>query len=166
MYELRRDACEALLARNTIGRLGCYSTEEQQVYVVPISYDFHEGEIFFSSIAGDKIDYLRSHPKGICLEVDEIDDGLNWRSVIVRGDYDELSGAERLQEKLAALRRAERGPLRYLFDPDVPARAQEALVIARLQIREMSGRSEVWSWAKPLPVPLASLVARGASARP
>ncbi len=157
MYELRRDACEALLARTSIGRLGCYSSLEQQVYVVPISYDFHDGDVYFSSIGGDKIDYLRSHPHGICLEVDEIDDGLNWSSVIVRGNYEELEGGDRVQEKLAALHRAERGPLRYLFDPDIPARAQDALIIARLRPEAISGRKERWTWSKQVPTPLALL---------
>jgi len=140
MHELRQDACEALLARNTFGRLGCYSPSEDQVYVVPISYCFHDGAIFFSSITGEKVEYLRAHPRGICLEVDDVDDGLNWSSVIVRGDFEELQGGDWAAEKPAALRRAEHGPLRYLFDADVPMKARNALIVGRLAIREMSGR--------------------------
>ena len=143
--------------RNTIGRLGCYSPDAHQVYVVPISYNFHDGAVFFSSIGGDKVDYLRAHPCGICLEVDEIDDELKWSSVIVQGDFEELAGGDWVTEKPAALRRAERGPLRYLFDADVPEIARQALVIGRLIVRDMSGRRERWTWQKDTPVPLRAL---------
>jgi nitroimidazol reductase NimA-like FMN-containing flavoprotein (pyridoxamine 5'-phosphate oxidase superfamily) len=154
MYELRRDACEALLARNSIGRLGCYSPADQQVYVVPVSYDYHDGAIFFSSINGEKVEYLRAHPQGICFEVDEVDDALNWVSVIVRGDFDELKGKERQAEKTAALRRAERGPMHWIFDSDLPARAKNALVIGAIRVRDMSGRRERWTWERSTPLPL------------
>ena len=152
MHELRTEACQALLARNRVGRLGCYSPADDQVYVVPISYDYHDGRIVFSSINGEKIEYLRAHPHGICLEVDEIDDELNWSSVIVRGDFDELHGGDWQQEKPAALQRAERGPLHYLFDADVPERARNALIIGELSIREVSGRRERWSWERRMPL--------------
>jgi len=154
VYELSRKGCEALLQRNSYGRLGCYSPSEQQVYVVPISYDFHDGSIYFSSIEGDKIEYLRSHPNGICLEVDEIDDGLNWMSVIVRGNFEELSGGDRAVERAAALRRAEKGPLRYLFDPDVADQAKNTLVIGALRIKQLSGRRQRWSWDRSRSLPL------------
>jgi nitroimidazol reductase NimA-like FMN-containing flavoprotein (pyridoxamine 5'-phosphate oxidase superfamily) len=154
MYELRRDACESLLARNTVGRLGCYSPVEDQVYVVPVSYDFHDGTIYFGSIGGEKIDYLRAHPHGICFEVDDVDDALNWTSVIVRGDFEELQGADREAEKQAALARAERGPMHWIFDADVPERARDAIVIGAIRIRDISGRRERWSWDRRAPLPL------------
>ncbi len=154
MYELRPDSCEALLARNSIGRLGCYSPDDRQVYVVPVSYAYHDGSIYFSSINGDKVAYLRAHPGGICFEVDEVDDALNWSSVIVRGDFEELHGAEREAEKPAALERARRGPMHWLFDADVPGRARETLVIGAIRIRDMSGRRERWSCQRPAPLPL------------
>lgn len=154
MHELRRDTCDAVLARNTIGRLGCYSAPDQQVYVVPVSYDYHDGSIFFGSINGDKIEFLRGHPHGVCFEVDEVDDALNWTSIIVRGSFEELRGRERQSEKAAALRRAQRGPMHWLFDADVPQRARNALIIGAIRVADMSGRREHWSWGRPTPLPL------------
>lgn len=154
MYELRRDACEALLTRNTVGRLGCYSPEDGQVYIVPMSYEYHDGAVFFSSIPGEKVEYLRAHPYGVCFEVDDVDDALHWSSVIVRGDFEELHGADRLDQQPAALARAARGPLHWILDADVPESAREALVIGAIRVRDMSGRRERWTWQRPTPLPL------------
>ena len=154
MFELRRDACDEVLARNTLGRLGCYSPDEGQVYVVPVSYDYHDGAIIFGSIPGEKVDYLRAHPRGVCFEVDEVDDALHWTSVIVRGDFEELRGDERLAEKEAALARAERGPMHWIFDADVPDEARDAVVIGAIRVRDMTGRRERWTWRRDTPLPL------------
>lgn len=157
MIELRKDVCEALLARNTVGRLGCYSLTDKQVYIVPVSYDFHDESIVFGSISGEKIDYLREHPQGVCFEVDEIDDALHWSSVVIQGEFEELKGAARRAELKAALRRAERGPMHWIFDADVPEKARNSIVIGAIRIREMSGRRERWTWERPTPLPLTVL---------
>lgn len=154
MYELRGDACEALLSRNSIGRLGCYSPADHQVYIVPVSYGYHDGSIFFGSTNGDKIEFLRAHPKGVCFEVDDIDNALNWSSVIVHGDFEELHGRERRTERPAALQRAQSGPMHWLFDPDVPDKARKAMIIGAIRIKNMSGRRERWTWNRPTPLPL------------
>ncbi|MHB8617985.1 MAG: pyridoxamine 5'-phosphate oxidase family protein [Chloroflexota bacterium] len=153
MIELMRDGCEALLARNSVGRLGCYSPDDRQVYVVPLSYDYHDGAIFFSSIKGEKVEYLRAHPEGVCFEVDEVDDALNWSSVILRGDFEELRGNDCLAEKDAALERAERGPLRWIFDGDVPERARDSMLIGAIRVRDMTGRRERWASRRPASLP-------------
>lgn len=160
MIDLRQDACEALLARNSVGRLGCYSPADRQVYVVPVSYDYHDGAIFFGSIRGEKVEYLRAHPDGVCFEVDEVDDTLNWSSIIVRGSFEELTGRERLAEKPAALARAERGPMHWIFDPDVPERARDSMVIGAIRVGDMTGRRERWTWARLNPLPLSLLANR------
>jgi len=152
--ELNSKGCEAVLARNGVGRLGCYSPADRQVYVVPVSYDYHDGSIFFSSINGEKVEYLRAHPDGVCFEVDEVDEALNWSSVIAQGDFEELQGSERLAAKPAALKRAERGPMHWIFDPDVPERARDSMVIGAIRIRDVSGRRERWSWERRVPLPL------------
>ena len=154
MIELRPEACESVLARNSVGRLGCWSPADQQVYVVPLSYEYHDGSIFFGSINGEKVEYLRSHPGGVCFEDDEVDDALNWSSVIVRGNFEELRGGERLTERPAALKRAERGPMHWIFDPDVPESARDSMVIGAIRIRDMSGRRERWNWERRTPLPL------------
>jgi uncharacterized protein len=76
-----------LIANGKIGRLGCIDNGEP--YVVPINYVFEEGSIYSHSLPGRKIEALRAHSRA-CLQVDEIEDDFNWRSVIAYGDFDEI----------------------------------------------------------------------------
>jgi len=83
------DETEALnfIAAGKIGRLGCVDNGEP--YVVPINYVFQDMSIYSHSMPGRKIDVLRAHPRA-CLQVDEIQDDLNWRSVIAFGNFEEI----------------------------------------------------------------------------
>ena len=137
-------AATEVLACHQMGRLGCYSSLDDRTYVVPVSYAYHDGALYFVSLTGRKIDYLREHPRGVCLEVDEVDDARNWNSVIVTGHYEELRGEERRSEETSGLFRAAAGPLRFaLADGDI-YREPEAAVIWRLKVEEITGRRERW----------------------
>jgi nitroimidazol reductase NimA-like FMN-containing flavoprotein (pyridoxamine 5'-phosphate oxidase superfamily) len=76
-----------LITAGRIGRLGCVDNGEP--YVVPINYVFADGSIFSHSLPGRKIDVLRAHPRA-CLQVDEIENDLKWRSVIAYGNFEEI----------------------------------------------------------------------------
>jgi nitroimidazol reductase NimA-like FMN-containing flavoprotein (pyridoxamine 5'-phosphate oxidase superfamily) len=75
------------IAAGKIGRLGCIDNGEP--YVVPINYVFQDMSIYSHSMPGRKIEALRAHPRA-CLQVDEIRDDLNWRSVIAFGNFEEI----------------------------------------------------------------------------
>ena len=75
------------IAAGKIGRLGCIDNGEP--YVVPVNYVFEDMSIYSHSLPGRKIDALRSHPRA-CLQVDEIRDDFNWRSVIAFGNFEEI----------------------------------------------------------------------------
>jgi nitroimidazol reductase NimA-like FMN-containing flavoprotein (pyridoxamine 5'-phosphate oxidase superfamily) len=89
-----------LIAGGKIGRLGCVDAGEP--YVVPINYVFEEGSIYSHSLPGRKIEALRANPRA-CLQVDEIADELNWRSVIAYGDFDEIRVPSERQSILSKL---------------------------------------------------------------
>lgn len=76
-----------LIADGRIGRLGCVDNGEP--YVVPINYVFEDGSIYSHSLPGRKIDVLRAHPRA-CLQVDEIENNFEWRSVIAYGNFEEI----------------------------------------------------------------------------
>ena len=76
-----------LIAAGRIGRLGCVDNGEP--YVVPINYVFEDGSIYSHSLPGRKIDVLRAHPRA-CLQVDEIENNFEWRSVIAYGNFEEI----------------------------------------------------------------------------
>ena len=76
-----------LIAGGKIGRLGCVADGEP--YVVPINYVFEDESIYSHSLPGRKIDALRMHPRA-CLQVDEIENDFQWRSVIAYGNFEEI----------------------------------------------------------------------------
>jgi nitroimidazol reductase NimA-like FMN-containing flavoprotein (pyridoxamine 5'-phosphate oxidase superfamily) len=75
------------IAGGKIGRLGCVDNGEP--YVVPINYVFEDGSVYSHSLPGRKIDALRAHPRA-CLQVDEIQNDFDWRSVIAYGNFEEI----------------------------------------------------------------------------
>jgi nitroimidazol reductase NimA-like FMN-containing flavoprotein (pyridoxamine 5'-phosphate oxidase superfamily) len=76
-----------LIAAGKIGRLGCVDNGEP--YVVPINYVFEGLSIYSHSLPGHKIDILHTHPRA-CLQVDEIENEFEWRSVIAFGNFEEI----------------------------------------------------------------------------
>src|ERR1044072_1192212 len=79
---------DEILANNMTGRIGC--TDGKKTYIVPISYAFNGDYLLAHSREGMKIDMMRQHPH-VCFEVDEIHDYTNWRSVVLWGDYEEVT---------------------------------------------------------------------------
>jgi nitroimidazol reductase NimA-like FMN-containing flavoprotein (pyridoxamine 5'-phosphate oxidase superfamily) len=79
---LTREECDALLARNRIGRLA-YSFHDK-VDVEPIHYVYADGLLFFRTSPGAKVTTLAHHP-WVAFEVDECHGLFEWRSVVVHG---------------------------------------------------------------------------------
>lgn len=86
--ELTPEQIDEVLLKHTAGRIGC--TDGLKTYVVPISYAFNGTYLAAHSRPGMKIDIMRKNPF-VCFQVDEIDDHANWRSVIVWGNYEEVT---------------------------------------------------------------------------
>lgn len=79
---LGKKACEAILARNDVGRVAF--TLHDRVSIVPIHYVYSSGWIYGrTSIAGKLHEILRN--RRIAFEVDEHSELFDWRSVVVRG---------------------------------------------------------------------------------
>lgn len=84
---------QRILSSHYHAHLAC--CDGQEPYLVPISYAYHDGSLYGYTHEGRKIEILRKNPS-VCVEVDDIHAD-NWRSVIVRGVYQELSGDERVE---------------------------------------------------------------------
>src|ERR1043165_3347513 len=79
---LTRAESDAVLARNRIGRLA-YSFHDK-VDIEPIHYVFADGSLYFRTAPGSKATML-AHRPWVAFEVDEADELLSWRSVVVHG---------------------------------------------------------------------------------
>jgi nitroimidazol reductase NimA-like FMN-containing flavoprotein (pyridoxamine 5'-phosphate oxidase superfamily) len=88
---LTRTQIDALLEEQHVARIGCHGGG--RTYVVPTTYVYHRGAIYAHSAEGLKLRLMRENPE-VCVEVDEIRDMANWRSVIARGRFEELRGHE------------------------------------------------------------------------
>jgi nitroimidazol reductase NimA-like FMN-containing flavoprotein (pyridoxamine 5'-phosphate oxidase superfamily) len=95
--ELSAIEIEDLLHRQIVGRIGCYDSDS--VYIVPISYAYHDNGIYCHTYEGKKINLMRKNPK-VCFQVDEMRDMGNWKSVIAWGMFEELNDEK---EKIKAL---------------------------------------------------------------
>ena len=78
---MTRDETLRVLKKYSYGRLGLAFQNES--YVVPVSYGYDQGRIFFHSAKqGKKVDFIKNNSR-VCFEVDEYEKG--WASVICYG---------------------------------------------------------------------------------
>lgn len=138
---------DTLLISQVIGRLGCYVDE--MPYVVPITYAYEAPYVYSHTREGTKIAMMRQQER-VCLQVDQIDNLVNWRSAIVWGTFEELTGEEAETGRLVLKNRLYPLPTsvytRALLDTDArqisSPTMQQQEVIYRIKIERTSGRFE------------------------
>jgi nitroimidazol reductase NimA-like FMN-containing flavoprotein (pyridoxamine 5'-phosphate oxidase superfamily) len=84
-----------LLKKQVTGRIGCHANGT--TYIVPINYVYKDGYIYGHSAAGKKIEMLQNNPEA-CFQVDDIENILNWKSVIAWGIYQQITDREEMQK--------------------------------------------------------------------
>ncbi|MBC8110630.1 MAG: pyridoxamine 5'-phosphate oxidase family protein [Verrucomicrobia bacterium] len=92
--ELNEEEIEQMLHSQVVGRIGCYA--EGRVYVVPITYAYDGQYVYGYTLEGQKIAMMRQNPT-ICFEIDQFENMFNWKSVIMQGIFEELSGEDQSQ---------------------------------------------------------------------
>jgi len=128
----------AILRDGSLGRLGCIAASRP--YVVPVNYYFDGKDIYSHSLPGKKIAALRANPR-VCLQVDEIKDSYNWRSVIAYGTFEEVTVEETRENVLTRLYS------RLPHMTPVESRLIEGLketVVFRVKVDEITGVGEEW----------------------
>jgi len=139
--ELERSEIDAILTRNHVGRIGY--ARQNKVDIRPVHYVYEDDWIYGRTSYGSKHEELAETAHEwwpVVFEVDEVEDLLRWRSVLVHGGFyvirpddspDERAAWERALELLRTLMPDALGP----GDP-VPART----VLFRIAVQEVSGR--------------------------
>jgi nitroimidazol reductase NimA-like FMN-containing flavoprotein (pyridoxamine 5'-phosphate oxidase superfamily) len=155
MEILNLKVSQDILHRNELGRLACFSPEADETYIVPISYRYDHGLIYFACLPGQKLRYIHEHPAGVSLEVDEVDETQQWSTVIVTGKVTEASGWDQVEQGLPTMRRLTRGPLRTQFSAGSCPESMAALVMCVLHPTKISGRKDYWVLREDPPEPLA-----------
>lgn len=102
MKNLSNNEARKLFQTARVARLGCIVNGEP--YVVPINCYLEGEDLYSHSLPGLKISSLRENPRA-CIQVDEIEDDLRWRSAIAFGKYEEITKPNERAEILTTLLR-------------------------------------------------------------
>jgi hypothetical protein len=120
---LDREDMDNVMSSQTVGRIGYH--DGARTYVLPVNYVYDGDAIYVHSYEGQKLVAMRKNP-AVCFEVEDVRGPIDWKTVIVWGRYEELSGAD-----------AERGLA--LLDARCPPPSHEGTVF-RVRVEECTGR--------------------------
>jgi nitroimidazol reductase NimA-like FMN-containing flavoprotein (pyridoxamine 5'-phosphate oxidase superfamily) len=135
---LSKDESYKLLRAGRLARLGCVA--EGHPYVVPVNYVFDGESFLIHSLPGRKIEALRADPR-VCLQVDEIDGDLRWKSVLAFGAYLEVTEAAERERALNCLLSLfpQLTPVESVIAGDATAHAP---VVFRVRVERVTGIRE------------------------
>ncbi len=135
---LNDDQAYELLKTAQVGRLGCIVNGEP--YITPINYKFEDNCIYSHSLAGLKIIALRKNPRA-CIQVDEVESDLRWRSVLGFGKFEEITQPSERRNILSQL--LKRFPM---LTPVESAIAEDGsspeVIVFRIRLERVTGRAE------------------------
>jgi len=100
MRMLSDEETRQLFQAARVARLGCIVNGEP--YVVPINCHLEGDHLYSHSLSGLKIAGLRENPRA-CVQVDQIESDLRWRSAIAFGKYEEITKPNERADVLSAL---------------------------------------------------------------
>jgi uncharacterized protein len=88
---------KSLLLAAGYGHLGC--ARDNRPYVVPLHYVYDAPDIYIFTTEGMKTKYIEANPE-VCLQVEEVQDTLHWRSVMVNGRAERITRPEELERAM------------------------------------------------------------------
>jgi nitroimidazol reductase NimA-like FMN-containing flavoprotein (pyridoxamine 5'-phosphate oxidase superfamily) len=93
----------ALLERAGYGHLGC--ARDNRPYVIPIHYAYHDPDIYIFTTEGMKTEFIAANQE-VCLQVEEVVDPTNWKSVIATGTAARLSDQAEIEHAMQYITKA------------------------------------------------------------
>jgi nitroimidazol reductase NimA-like FMN-containing flavoprotein (pyridoxamine 5'-phosphate oxidase superfamily) len=132
------EEARALLRSARLARLGCIAGDEP--YVVPVNYVFDDRCAISHSLPGRKITAMRERPR-VCLQVDEVKDQFNWKSVLAYGTFEEITNPDERARGLSTLLSLfpRLTPVETLIAEDANAPAP---IVYRIRIDRVTGIKE------------------------
>lgn len=136
--DLSQDKAREMLREGRIARLACIS--EGEPYVIPVSYVFDGESVLVHSLPGRKIAAMRAQPR-VCLQIDAIEDELNWMSVLAFGNYEEITNAQERSSVMSRLlaKFPRLTPVESVIANDA---GTPAPIVFRIRIDRITGLSE------------------------
>ena len=145
---LSREQAEAFIMENIFGHIGC--NDGYNTYIFPTNYVYDGKYIYGHSYAGSKIIIMRNNNR-VCFQVEEINDPVNWKSVMVQGLYEEIDdereryyAMKAFNENMFNLKISETAafPENIDHENDLYALGHFKPVIYRILLNEVTGRYE------------------------
>ncbi len=145
--DLTQNQMEDILEKVEHAHLACHADGE--TYCIPIFFAHENGYLYGHTYEGKKISMMRKNPH-VCVLIHTLRDLWNWKSIVIQGDYEELSGEDAvnavklLSQRLGSLKR--HGA--YFLDVEYDSQSHYArqdhrpVILYRLKIKEMTGRFE------------------------
>lgn len=138
MTMLNDTAARKVLQSAWVARLGCIVNGEP--YVVPINCYLEDDYLYSHSLPGLKISALRENPRA-CVQVDDIESDLRWRSAIAFGRFEEVTKSNERKEILTRLLR--RFPLLTPVESAIAVDGSTPeVMVFRIRIDRLTGVSE------------------------
>lgn len=95
--EMQNTESDDVLQRVGYGHLACSLND--QPYIVPVHYFYDQPDIYVYTTEGMKTEIIKSNPR-ICLQVEEVVDKGDWRSVIVTGEAQQIIDRDAREEAI------------------------------------------------------------------
>lgn len=92
IQEMTDSEMEELLAVLRYGHLGC--ALDGVPYVVPVHYSFDKPHLYIYTTEGRKTEIISANPN-ICLQIEDVVNDGEWRSVMLTGRAERITAAER-----------------------------------------------------------------------
>ena len=135
---LGQDEARQLFQQARVARLGCIVNDEP--YVVPINCHLEGDYLYSHSLPGLKREALRDNPHA-CVQVDEIESELYWKSAIAFGRFEEVTKPHQRAEVLAKLLR--KFPMLTPVESQIATDgASPEVIVYRVKIERLTGVSE------------------------
>lgn len=143
--ELDVEQIDQVLRSEVIGRLGCIANDWP--YIVPVAYVYERGCVYAHTAEGLKLRAMRENPR-VCLEVEQMRSMANWRTVVARGRFEELSDDDNdraLALLTSRLARTETSETARLLEHDDIVRREGVRrpILFRILVEEKTGRFEL-----------------------
>lgn len=146
MKNLTKEACLKLLSTNYIGRIAYTTQGSPDIIPITYFYDSEHHSIITYSGPGGKIDAMRKN-SSVSFQVDEITTLDKWKSVLLYGEFEELSGIDSKHQlhvfsegvKKVILKRENLNP-QFISEFSSKIESDSTPIVYRINILEIKGK--------------------------
>ena len=138
MKMLSNDETRKMFQAAKVARLGCIVNGGP--YVVPINCHLEGDYLYSHSLPGLKISALRENPQA-CVQVDQIENDLYWRSAIAFGEFEEITKPNERADVLGKLLKG--FPLLTPVESAIAVDGgSQQVIVFRIRIERLTGVAE------------------------